>query len=296
MKKLAIFLLFPLILTGGNFSRYTLEAKNIMIKKVTLLDSVVTHFWNFDEISDLAYDPTRDALYAINDSAWLYTLEIRLRNDRIQSLRLLHRRKLKGKHHIPLTRKALADSEGMCFVGGNLLVSFERRPRIALYTTKGDLLYTIKLPKPLRKKRLYRDKNQMLEAITYHPRYRIVTAPEEPLRISPMRRHTLYSEKTRWYFEATGSITALETTPKGNILVLERKMLDTNEFLLTLSRLNPTRCENTFCKTQKILQLHTDANFEGLTALKGNRYLLVDDSKGGLFRSDTRFILIRYDD
>ena len=298
LKKLALLFLgtVHLGLYGGDFSRYTIDPEHIMIKKVTVLDAISVHFWNFDEISDLAYDPVRDLLYAVSDSAWLYTLEMKLQNDHIATFKLLHRRKLKGKDNTPLTRKKLSDAEGMCYIGGNLFVSFERRPRIVLYTTKGEYLYSLKLPKPLHKKRLYRGKNQMLEALTYHPLYHVITAPEDPLRTMPQNRHALYSKKTRWYFEAAGSITALETTPKGNILVLERTISASDEFILTLSLLDPSGCENALCRTKKLLQLSSDANFEGLTRLTDNRYLLSSDSRGLFFRSDTRFILIQFDD
>ncbi|MEE9327995.1 MAG: esterase-like activity of phytase family protein [Cocleimonas sp.] len=256
------------------------------------------------EFSGLAWDTDEQILYAISDEGRLYHLKLGFDSNKLTSMEVVYATplndiigsKLKGKY---------SDSEGLSIINGNnkikgdtqLIVSFENKPRVAKYSTKGKLLAKVKIPKKLRKRKSYRHKNKALESVTIHPKYGVITAAEYPLKKNHMKKHTLYatsysdtkkSAKKVWHFAAShatnSAVTGLETLPDGNILVLERAYQNPiTPIIINLRRVYLDNCnKKQHCKVETIANFNgIDGwildNFEGVTHLRENQYLMVSD-------------------
>lgn len=259
------------------------SAFKLLDAKIVELDTV--EGCPFTEISALAYDDTKKKIYALNDRGVLFHCSINIadksimdwRCDKAYPLRNAKGKKLKGSD---------ADSEGMTLYGDDLLISFERHPRVVRFSPKGKALETLKLPKPLRKRKAYRGANKMLEALTWHPDYGIVCAPERPLKKETSSLHTLYAKRAKFSFPANGSVTELETTPNGSFIILERDFNPSAlQTIITLSRLDPANCHEQKCPTKRLVEMDNYRgwrvdNFEGLCTLGDNRYLMISDDNG----------------
>jgi len=249
------------------------------------------------EISDLAWDEDQQLLYAVSDEGYLYHFKLDIENKNLKSIDLVFATQLKDKNHKPLKGKFL-DSEGLTIRNSNnnkpndsqLIISFENDPRIASYFSNGDFDRKIKLPKTLRKKKSYRGNNKALEGVAFHNQYGIITAPELPLKKDTLEKQTLFSTSgKKWNFKATGtknsSITALEVLPNKNILILERAYNGLlSPIVITLRELNINECsDKEFCDTKTLARLDSSEgwrvdNFEGLTHIKDNLYLMISDN------------------
>lgn len=264
-------------------------------KSFRILDSVELRFSPrhgvpFEGVSGLTYDRKRHRLYAVSDRGWLYTLKPLIENMKIEKVRLKEAVSLKDEKGRTLEGKKWRDAEGLAMAPDGLLVSFERNPRVVLYRTDGTFAHRVELPKSLKKKRRYRGKNSMLEAVARHPRYGLVTAPERPLKGEESRYHTIFAKKQRWRFRAAGSLTAMEVTEKGNFLIMERSFeWLTGARTIRLSLLYPEECHEGICRIREVATLESEAgcrldNFEGLTRLGGNLYLMISDDNGSPFQ------------
>ena len=283
-------IMFLLASVQGEILPWRITPKNALQSGgVNILDAKEVRFPKkngipFTELSDLAYNGKTDMLYGVSDQGFLYGMEIAIERNRIVSLKLLSARVLRDRKGKKLRGK-YADAEGLAWSPDGLLVSFERKPRIGLFDIDGKEKGEVKLPKPLRKARHYRGKNKMLEAVAWSPEYGIVTTPELPLKGENETRHTIYAGKRHWSIPASGSVTAFEITPRGNLLVLER---DFNPFtrrrIITLTLVDPKTD-----KHRRLLQMDSGSgwnidNFEGLTRLEGNCYLMVSDDNDSPFQ------------
>ena len=237
----------------------------------------------FAEISGLAYDKRDDILYAVSDHGALFHLKLTLSGKKIEDIRLIDSYPLHNKKD-KRYKKSKRDSEGLSLYKGDLLVSFERHPRIILFNKKGKRIKKIKIDSDLKNIDDYQGENSALEAVTYHRDHGIITAPERPLRGHDKKNHILYGKNSKWKFHASGAITALEVMPDGNILVLERHFdKKTKHRVITLQTVNIHKCkENRLCPSTVLAQLDsykgwTLDNFEGLTHLYDNLYLMISD-------------------
>lgn len=273
-----------------------LVPKNYQEKFISILDAKKVTFKNkhslkFTELSDLAYDKKSKILYALSDRGILYSLKLKIKNNKIKKLKLLDAKKLRNKKYHTLSKNH-TDSEGMEIVDHNLLISFEREPAIKLFNKDAHCIKTYKLNKKLRNIKNYESKNSALEAITYSKEYGYITAPELPLRNS--KKHRLYSQsKETWKFKVSGSITALQMIEGDKIVIVER---DFNALSLsrtiTLSILNLKTSELTQLLVMKSSQGWNIDNIEGITQIDENLFLLVSDDNNSLFQ-ETQFILFR---
>jgi hypothetical protein len=284
--------------------------------QIKLLGSIALNQSKFNsipisELSGLAWDIDEQILYAISDEGRLYHLKLGFENNSLKSMEVIYAtnlndtigRKLKGKY---------SDSEGLSIINGNnkvkgyteLIISFENKPRIAKYSTKGTLLAKVKIPKKLRKRKNYRHKNKALESVTLHPKYGVITAAEYPLKKDHIKNHTLYatsysdtkkSSKKVWHFAAShatnSAVTGLETLPDGNILVLERAYQNPiTPIIINLRRVYLDNCnKKKQCKVETIANFNgIDGwildNFEGVTHLRENQYLMVSDDNNNPFQ------------
>ncbi len=240
---------------------------------------------DFSGISDIAYDKKERRLYAVSDNGLLYLLKLKTTENEIKKLKLKRVETLKEKNGNPLKGKKLRDAEGMDISPKGLLISFERRPRVVLFDKRGKEIQKIKIAKPLRKESCYRGKNKMLEAVVLHPRLGLLTAPELPLKKSSRNTHTIYGKKIRFQLPLSGSLTAMAVTEKENLLILERDFDPIfRERVITLSLIDTKTGD---CR--RLAQLKSEEgwrldNFEGLTHLEGNRFLMISDDNDNPFQ------------
>jgi hypothetical protein len=268
---------------------YPSQSKYMHIK---ILDSKELKFdpkngIEFSELSALAFKDSK--LYALSDKGFLYIFHISFNGSKLQSLTLEQSFKLKSKKK-NILKKNIRDAEGLAFWNNKLLISFERRNRIDLYTLNGFKIKKIKINKALREKDNYKGKNKGLESVAYSEKYGIITAPEKPLKNSNKRFHILYAKNRSWKFIANGSITALEFMNKNKVLVLLREFnIFTRHRVTSLVSVNLKKCKKGICKSKLLAKLdsfkgwHID-NFEGLTKVDKNRYLMVSDDNGNFFQ------------
>ena len=306
MKK--IFLLVALFYWNISFLEaklinYDIKPTELQTDKymgITILDSKELKFDSYNnikfrEISDLAFK--KDILYALNDKGELFKLNINIEKDKIVRLKLKDAIKLKNKHNKNLL-KSNRDSEGMVLHHEKLFISFEKNPRIEEYSLEGKNLKKIVINSKLRDIKDYVSPNKALEGLAYNKKYSFITAPELPFKNK--KYHTLYSKKRIWKFRAEGSITALEFLDRNRIVVLQR---DFNHFTrrrtTILSIVNLKKCKKHICQERVIANLksadgwHLD-NFEGLTKIDKNRFLMISDDNGSFFQK-TLLVLFRID-
>jgi hypothetical protein len=266
------------------FEIVPLHYKPLKKDKIKILDAKVLNFDTLNgikvtELSGLAYK--HDILYVVGDRGYLYTFMLDINNSKINKLILQNAYKLHRKKD---KRLASTDSEGLDFMGNNLLISFERKHRVDLYSKDGVKLKSIKINKKLRDLDKYKSKNKGLEAVAFNPLYGVLTAPEKPLTNVSKKYHRLYTKHDRYKFKAKGSITGLEFINNTQILVLLR---DFNYFTrrrrTSLVRVDLTQCnKHHICKSELLAMFdsykgwHLD-NFEGLTKVGKNKFLMISD-------------------
>ena len=158
-------------------------------------------------LSAIAWDRDEAILYAVSDQARLYHFRPLFADGRLVSLDYLESHPLRGKDGDRLKGRK-SDSEGAHVMHGDngkqgdseILVAFERDPRIERYSPDGNYLGKIKLPKALRKVENYSAPNNALECVTWHPRYGIMTLPQKPQQDG----HFLYAaDGKRWPYAMT---------------------------------------------------------------------------------------------
>lgn len=261
----------------------TLHGKN---QKIKILDAKELLFDEkkgipFHELSDLVY--AKGTLYGVSDEGYLYKFFINFRNNKIHNLEYADAYVLKNKKAKRLKKKK-RDAEGLALYKNKFLVSFERKQRISLYSKEGIKIKNMKIHPDLRNQKNYISKNKGLEAVAFNEKYGIITAPELPLKITDKKYHTLYSRNNRFKFIANGSIVSLEFFDKDTILVLLRDFnFFTRRHVTTLMKVYLNHCtKNRVCKSTVLAKLdsadgwHLD-NFEGLTRIDKNKYLMISD-------------------
>lgn len=246
------------------------------------------------ELSGLAWDKDEQLLYAISDKGHIFHFHLAVDGNRIMVVDPVYAANLTDTEGEPI-KKGRRDSEGLTLLnaangkGGDtqLVIAFEGVPRIIRFTPQGKAVRNINLPPALQDRRAYQHGNDSLESVTFHPHYGFISAPEMPLKGQPDNLHTLYSTKgQRWSFMAypveNSGISAMETLPNGNLLVMERAWSGfPNPLVVSLRYLDFRQCsKDGACTLQdlKVLSSHLLVdNFEGLTHIQGNQYLMVSD-------------------
>lgn len=234
----------------------------------------------FTEISDLAYKNKK--LFAVGDKGVLFEMEMQIDNDKIINLKLVNATKIKDKYGYRLKKK-YRDSEGLVFVDDKLAISFEGKERIDLYDLNGVKMKNLQIHKNLENQKDYQGKNKGLEAVAFSKKYGVVTAPEKPLKEKKI--HTIYSKDRVWQFEAEGSISGIEFMSKNKLLILFREFNNlTRQRTITLVQLN---LKNSQVKLIAKMDSHDGwnlDNFEGLTRVGKNKFLMISDDNDSLFQ------------
>ena len=234
------------------------------------------------ELSALAYKDS--ILYALGDKGILFSFEINIEENKIKKLALLDVLELKNKKSKVL-KKSDTDSEGLCFIGKDLLISFEKNPRVDVFSTAGIKIQKKKIHKDLKKEKKYRSKNKALESITYNRHYGVITAPQMPLKGLNKEKHIIYAKNKTWKIPVSGNITALEFMSQNKLMILEKTF---NEFsrrrVITISSLNLENSEyKVLAKLDSREGWNLD-NFEGLTKIAKNKYLMISDDNNSFFQ------------
>lgn len=250
---------------------------------------------HFSEISDLAFLPRKHWLFMISDEGRLFRFRARF-GDKIRELEPREASEIRKKSGKRL-KKWRRDSEGLTLDGKErLYASFEGRPRVARLSYDGRILRRLKLPPQIAKeKRMWR-RNKGLEALTWHPRYGLVTAPEYPVRDASRKIQTLYSlSGRRWSYrrggEPNSAITALEVLANGNFLILERAYDGPlSPMVVTLRELQIDRCAGRrLCPTRVLARFDSARgwaveNFEGLARVGEDRFVMISDDNDNFFQ------------
>jgi hypothetical protein len=290
---------YPVDITPSDINQ-TIGTIKILDQKEIILDNI--NGIRFAEASDLAYDAKADRLYMIGDKGSLYVFALHLgeKIDTLSPLEAYPITKARGKRF----KSKKIDTEGLALDDkGRLLISFERKPKIGAFDTRGRRMVRYTLPQKIRNPKHYRSRNKMLESVAYHPRYGILTASELPLKKKRRRAQTIYSLKGKqWHFlaepERRSAVTAIEVMDDGNLLILERAYTKPAEpRYTTLKKLYLNRCKQGLCETKTLAKMNSALgwrvdNFEGLTHVAPHRYLMISDDNANFFQ---RTLLIYFE-
>ncbi|WP_455756814.1 esterase-like activity of phytase family protein [Sulfurimonas sp.] len=269
-----------------NYEIKPASLKKSQFMSIKILDAKELKFDSskINELSALAYE--KDVLYALGDKGYLHKFNILIKDNKIKKLSLLKTTKLKGEK---------LDSEGLALKDDKLLVSFEKKPKIVLYSKNGEKIKKKKIHKDLRDIKNYVRKNKALESVAYNKKYGIVTAPELPLKKLDEKYHTLYSKKKKWNFLACGSLSGLEFINKDEIMILQRELNSfTRRRIITISKLNLKNNEYKILAKLDTKKGWDIDNFEGLTKIDEKKYLIISDDNDSFFQK-TLLVLFEVD-
>ena len=261
----------------------------------------------FSEISDLAYDKKSKKLYMLSDQGILFDFDTIL-DEKIRELTPLSAVELKGIGGREFKRWR-RDSEGMTIgYRDRLYISFEGRAKIGYFGRSGTMKKRYPLPPKLKNPKNYRSRNKSLEALAWHPKYGLLTATEWPLKRYRAKDQTIYSLYGReWHFKAesatSSAVVAMEVMDRDHMLILERAYSGMmHPVVITLKKIWLNQCSGSGkkrynCKSKVLAQLdsskgwHID-NFEGLTKVSKDRYLMVSDDNDNFYQ---RTLLIYFE-
>jgi hypothetical protein len=257
------------------------------------LPSLTVDGQRFAQLSDLAWDEDEQLLYAISDKGALFWLRPVFTRGRLTDVVLVKAVALDAPG--PKTTKSYrADSEGLDIEKGRngrkgdseLLISFERYPRVARHRPDGRWLRDHDLPAALTNIKNYQEPNKGLEALAIHPTIGILTAPEAPFKDEARGYSRIVSLDGRaWRYPLGGNyhIVAMQALDERSLLVLER---DYRSLLggmrIALRRVTLPAKDDEPLAPDTLVELstndgHTIDNFEGLAGHRGRRYFLVSD-------------------
>ena len=260
-----------------------------------VIPNVVIDGQRLSQLSDLAWDDDERLLYALSDKGILFHLRPRFSKGELTGLELRKVAVLKGEQGRAL-QPIERDAEGMDIVNGRngrkgdaeLLISFERKPRVARYRPDGTFVREYPLPAELKDPDAYQGKNKMLEAVCYDRELGLVLVPELPLIGEPAgstRLFDLAGKSWRYDIEPGHRISALECLGNRRVLVLERdvgRLFERSTITLNIAWLPDSPAKVGVTTIEGIATLNAADgfridNFEGLTRHKGNRFFMVSD-------------------
>jgi hypothetical protein len=247
------------------------------------------------ELSGLAWDADEQLLYGVSDSGFIVHFRIAIAGDKISKIAPILVAPI--EEYEGLLSSSLSNAESVLARNSTngkksdteLVVALEDGPVIARFTPSGQFIAEIKLPAPLADGSAYINHNKRLESVSETPDHVMITAPEAPLQGEPEDVHTIYAENgATWSFKPVqhhqSSIKDIERLPDGRLLILERTRDDAsgaNQAHLRL--LDTASCTSgTLCDVIDVVPSDANAlamDFEGLTRIAPDLYLLVTDEK-----------------
>ena len=265
---------------------------SVVIHSIATLTNITVNGFKVTELSGLGWDEDENILYALSDNGYLLHLRPVIKTDQLIDVIFVDGFALKDEKSRPLKYKK-SDSEGITVLNGNngtpgdteLLVCFERYPRLVKYMPDGNMITEIKIPDPLSDIKNYRSENRSLESVTVHKTLDIMLAPEFSLNGQDSNVMTVYSINGQsWtiplYNGHYGALVDMTTMPDGSLLLLERSYGGLFPVMdITLHRFTPDNKDDeseiiyTFSHNNGLFE----ENFEGITRYKGNQYFMISD-------------------
>lgn len=279
------------------------------------LPDITRNGLRLSQLSGLAWDDDDGILYAISDKGGLFHLRPEFDGNILTGLSLLRAEALHDPGNNKPHKRSYADSEGMDILYGRngrkgdaeLVISFERVPRIMRYRPDGHAIGEYPLPDLLANTKNYSSTNRMLESVCVDPSLGVITTPEVALTMEREGHTHLYSlpanpviNRNRRASDSHGAspynswdyplaagnrITAMECLGHGQVMVLQQKFLHAfGNIVVTLEqvRLPATpAAEPLLPKTIATFDSqggHQIDNFEGLTRHRENRFFMVSDN------------------
>jgi hypothetical protein len=262
-------------------------------------------------LSGLAWDEQAQLLYAVSDRGHLFHLRPQFNNGFLINAAFVVGYPLKDAAGAPLKRP-YNDAEGLALIksedvsqASQLLVSFERKIRVARYSPTGKWLGDEPLPAKLQNTGNYASPNKALEAVTqnHDAGTKLLTVPERPLQgDSPGEVPILASDGQSWrypLFKAPNSaVVAMETLTDGSLLVLERAFVSTQKpLIITLRRTALTALLETPLAVENVAVLDSSQlwrldNFEGLAHHADNYFFMVSDDN---YRASQKTLLVYFE-
>ncbi|HEX9810766.1 MAG TPA: esterase-like activity of phytase family protein [Burkholderiales bacterium] len=247
------------------------------------------------QLSDIAWDENAGVLHAISDKGILFRLHPIVRDDVLVDVKLSRAVPLRDlKTGKPLEDRH-ADAEGLDILPNpsgraadtELIVSFERYPRIVRYHTDGYAIGELALPPVLAKIESYDSRNHMLEATCHHPQFGVLTIAEHPLEGETPgfnRLFMLSGKSWRYPVEDGNRVVGLSCLANGDVLVLEGTF--GSRFWRSHTTLKRVRLANAPAneplRPESLVTLEPSKgyqidNFEGIAHHRGARFFLVSD-------------------
>jgi hypothetical protein len=313
-KKLFLFLLMGIVFISLRSANYPFQLSEnyqtgeiymgIRLRGTVELPPNEINGLKMGQLSGLAWDEDEKRLYALSDRGIIFHLHPIIKNHTLINVRVLSAYLLKNTQGKTLRKR---DAEGLMILSGRngikgdsqLLIMLEIGPRLALFTPYGKLLDNYTLPKTLQILKNYAGSNKILESVTVHPTFGIITAPEWPLKkwnkpysLKGEHKITLYTLNERqWILPAfpakNSGVVALETLEDGSILILERAFYSIyNPLIISLRRVWLSSCQSNtglHSESEQIVVFdntqgwHID-NFEGLTHHQAGYFFMVSDN------------------
>ncbi len=249
-------------------------------------------------LSGIAWDQDENRLYAVSDLGDIYHFNISIVNHIIQDVKLIAAYPLRDKSDKRLKGK-LNDAEGLDVVNARngiagdteLIVAYERRPRVAIHSPHGVWSGTITLGQSLASKENYNKPNKSLETVLVHGKYGLLLVPEVAMSGQNQLHHTIFnpSGDQSWSFRTglgdVASFSGMEELGSGDLLVLERTFDNISKpFEIILRRVKFAGCESGgVCEAETLMTLSSQENldldnFEGLAKIDDDRYLMISDN------------------
>ena len=295
----------PLDLSSVQLQFY--EKNNFKILGVIQFDRGVNPNLKHMEFSGLAWDHDQNILIILSDRGLVIHVKPVFRKDKLINVDLLSYYHLKDAYGKKLMNKN-ADSEGLAlknsrnnnFGDTELIISFERHPRVVRYTTDGDYISNMPVNNALNDITNYAGENKALEAITNHNQFNIITGPERPLNDTmnhSLSLHTMNNKK--WFFTANndkyGSLVGLTTLPDNRLIALERifpgVIAGVSNVIHLISLDTKLLKQKTLVKLKPTDGFFND-NFEGISWHKNNRFFMISDDNDSIFQ---RTILVYFE-
>ncbi|MEQ8290115.1 MAG: esterase-like activity of phytase family protein [Gammaproteobacteria bacterium] len=271
--------------------------KNIQLLGALKLDSITANGDKLMEFSGLGWDKDEKLLYALSDRGFIVHLQPVFRKGELIDLELVAYYPLLDKDHKPLRYKH-ADSEGLELVAADngisgdteLIVSFERIPRLVRYDTNGNLIDTISISTTLADISQYQGENKSLEAVTAHPQHGLLLGTEKPLPATGQNIFAVNGNKG-WIFTPSnpkhGSLVGMTSLAHGIVIALERSF--PGIFAGVTSSLHMLQFHDNSIKQQLLLTLKPadglfNDNFEGLAWHRSNRFFMISDDNDNVLQ------------